>query len=278
MTRSTRSRLHLLLVLLLCLVAASACSSAGRPDPDRRATSSAITQGQVDTDGSFRWIARVDTPTGICSGTLISPSVVLTAAHCLENYAQGCGTFRYRQPATYEFHLDPPHTADFRSVIGYLPSAIRVEFAQFGRTLQDDDHHSLAIPVDAIRIHPRGYQVNLDQCFGSCGGPEDYYGLFTPFNVALMHLAVPLDDSRLAGVDAIAPAKYIAGFGQDEPYNNRYDFDPFSAMRPDHTRVLVGGTSEKKPAPPAAREIAYATFTRFSAGLPNGRTTCDPKS
>ncbi len=120
MTRSTRSRLHLLLVLLLCLVATSACSSAGRPDPDRRATSSAITQGQVDTDGSFRWIARVDTPTGICSGTLISPSVVLTAAHCLENYAQGCGTFRYRQPATYEFHLDPPHTADFRSVIGYL--------------------------------------------------------------------------------------------------------------------------------------------------------------
>src|SRR5688572_25568945 len=50
----------------------------------------AITYGQPDSDNQYSWVGLMLSPAEgggfyICSGSLISPTVFLTAAHCLDN-------------------------------------------------------------------------------------------------------------------------------------------------------------------------------------------------
>jgi hypothetical protein len=54
---------------------------------------SAIIGGGASTDpnGSRRYTVRIESPRGMCSGTIIAPDLVLTAAHCVTT---GSSSFR----------------------------------------------------------------------------------------------------------------------------------------------------------------------------------------
>ncbi|WPT13499.1 Coagulation factor XII [Picochlorum sp. SENEW3] len=89
------------LVALLCLVATAAgCSEGpearfgGVAQAGGRAAHRSILQSVVERvsggkdaqKGDFPWMARIDLPQGSCGGILVTPSQVLTAAHCLEPF------------------------------------------------------------------------------------------------------------------------------------------------------------------------------------------------
>jgi hypothetical protein len=45
-----------------------------------------VSGGKDAQKGEFPWMARIDLPQGSCGGILVTPSQVLTAAHCLEPF------------------------------------------------------------------------------------------------------------------------------------------------------------------------------------------------
>jgi len=45
-----------------------------------------VSGGQDAEKGEFPWMARIDLPQGSCGGVLVTPSQVLTAAHCLQPF------------------------------------------------------------------------------------------------------------------------------------------------------------------------------------------------
>jgi V8-like Glu-specific endopeptidase len=69
----------------------------------------AINYGQPDTNNQFPWVGLVISPAEgggffICSGSLIAPTVFLTAAHCLDNPAEYLVTFK--QDGPYDLRKD----------------------------------------------------------------------------------------------------------------------------------------------------------------------------
>lgn len=91
----------LLVAILLLAVAASA---------------QAITYGQPDTNNTYSWVGLMITPAPgggffLCSGSLIAPTVFLTAAHCLDNPATYLVTFKHQGPYSLsnDFVTGTPH-------------------------------------------------------------------------------------------------------------------------------------------------------------------------
>jgi secreted trypsin-like serine protease len=69
----------------------------------------AITYGQPDTNNTYSWVGLMLTPVegggfSLCSGSLISPTVFLTAAHCLDN--DGVYLVTFKQDGPYNLATD----------------------------------------------------------------------------------------------------------------------------------------------------------------------------
>jgi len=73
-------------VWIACQAALAAAGCGG--DAGLATSGQGITNGSLDTSAAHRAVVAVRSPQGLCSGTLITREVVLTAAHCLRSPAE----------------------------------------------------------------------------------------------------------------------------------------------------------------------------------------------
>ncbi|HOX45204.1 MAG TPA: trypsin-like serine protease [Myxococcota bacterium] len=71
-------------LLPAALALALACAGCGPADPRLAPHEGRIIYGSLDTDPAHAAVVAVTSASSLCSGTLIAPRVVLTAAHCAE--------------------------------------------------------------------------------------------------------------------------------------------------------------------------------------------------
>jgi hypothetical protein len=87
------SRVVLLLAAMFVLVAGAPSPAAAEHAFPRARAHAAVIGGQAAEPGTFPWMAYVldmrGEALGQCSGTVVAPNVVLTAAHCAENLLTG---------------------------------------------------------------------------------------------------------------------------------------------------------------------------------------------
>ncbi|SEU06666.1 S1 family peptidase [Stigmatella erecta] len=105
---------------ILTLLSLTNCSVEPAPGPEASSlgeNTSAIYNGWLANTGQYPEVVYVDAGNFMCTGTLISPSTVLTAAHCLDHYpavsavSVGFGTattagLHWFNASAYELHPD----------------------------------------------------------------------------------------------------------------------------------------------------------------------------
>ncbi len=170
-----------------------------------------IMQGTLDGAGEFPAVARVLIGSNACSGTLVSPNVVLTAAHCfgfagnvLTSYANGCGIYAYQQPKT-------PQGAPLASIKVQIPTPQNVAK---GDPL---DPNALVIGVDALDVHP-GWMPNVPATCcplnpASCAGPNPLVSLCASDLTDTMHDVAVLHLERAVPSAIATPMKVLAKLG-----------------------------------------------------------------
>ena len=203
---------------VLLVVSAAACNPAPADGVSVSSTSEAIIQGDAVPDGELPSVIGLLTNAGsVCTGTLIAPKVVLTAAHCIEPniikqaiQAQG-GT----PPATITYQASFSHD---------LLSAV-----SGGGELVD---------IDSVEWHDQFLQ-DQDGLFARPGRWND---------IGLVHLASPASGhtiQQLATADVMAALEMngqnlVAGYGQSDEH------DPLSAgtLKRGHSGVDELGDQE----------------------------------
>jgi Trypsin len=125
-------KLRLALVALVCASAAIVASTAG-----------AITFGQPDGTrhpyvGALvaDWNPDSPGPDQFCSGTLVSPTLFLTAAHCMVDWPEG---------TQFWVSFDPEYDEDAAAPSGLVPVADFTYHEDFGQTGGGADAHDIAM-------------------------------------------------------------------------------------------------------------------------------------
>lgn len=206
-------RVFLICVLWGCGLAG--CSEARSIDVHTGHLASALDNGLPAGIPDLLAVARFETGSGVCTGTLIAPQVVLTAAHCITRWAQGC---------------------DF-----WAPGNLNVVFA--------DEHGNpggagaQTVPVLGFQAHPEAFGERVFSCLdqdveAECGEGDDLrtevgtlcalydipdcvgwargYGMRWEHDLALLYL-----EREPEGID---PIPVIVGEGVANPSHNLFTF------------------------------------------------------
>jgi MYXO-CTERM domain-containing protein len=180
------SMLSNLAVLALPAALLGGCALQLDPDPTS-AASSPIINGEPATAGAYPSIMAVMTNKGsLCTGTLISPTVILTAGHCADpQFLAQPG-----QPAP----TDVTYFASFALDVHGLPESERIAIA-------------------SVEWHEAFPNIDITTAFER--GPKQFN------DIALMHLAQPITDHPFqaialddeAALLTVGDAYRVAGYG-----------------------------------------------------------------
>jgi hypothetical protein len=177
-------------VLLLASVALAVLLASGMAQ--------AIINGQPDRN-AHPYVGMVYNAEGVCSGTLISPKVFLTAAHCTQFFEEGASKVRvtFEQRADFEpdnSYVGTPHTHPRYD--GFFPD---VGVVVLGETVRTGDGYGKLPEADLVERFQTGKDLTVvgygARDFETGGGPQEPTGFAIRYRGTVEYLGTNGQDN-----------------------------------------------------------------------------------